>query len=175
MKKLLFSLLISTILLSCSNDDNNEITLPEELNFNGEVLSCADFSVKQFLEPENFEISLNIHGQGREELELSSEYKTFSLPNNDLYSTITIFDASIRSSFCNDVVIDDGPNLISSWNAISGTIKLSVSDIEITEFETFYSLDILLEDVIFEKANSNEQRKISRLTIENAGLGFFPG
>lgn len=160
MKKLFLFIAISLLFLSCTSDNNEELTLPEKLDFKGEVLGCADFSVKKFLNSEDFKISLNIGGSGREDLNLSSEYKSFALPNDDVYCNITIYDASVRGRFCNDVVFDDGPNLISKWDAISGSVKLSVSDIDEDEYETYYRLKILLENVVFEKtiARNREQQ-----------------
>ena len=180
MKKLLIILTLSIVFLSCSSDNNEEITLPkeltlpEELNFTGKIRGCSDFSVQQELNADNANIALNIGGKGREELNLTTEIKSFSLPNNDLVCNLTLREAAVGSNFCNDVPRPN-PNLISRWNAISGTMKLSVSDIEVTEFETYYKMHILLENVIFQKDNSNEQRTISKLTIENVGLGFMPG
>lgn len=175
MKKILFLFIPILTLISCSNDEDNETQLPEELNFTGGIMSCSDFSVKQLLDSKNLNISLNISGSGREELNLTSEYKSFSLPNNDLICNITIYDRPVGANFCNDVPIAENPNLISKWNAVSGNLKLSVSDIEETEYETYYRLTILLENVVFKKNNSNEQRTIPRLIIEKANLGFLPG
>ncbi len=177
MKKFLIIILSSIIFTSCSKDDNQEITLPNDLNFTGKIRGCSDFSVQQELNAENANIALNIggkSGESREDLNLTSEIKSFSFPNDDLVCNITVREAPVGSNFCNDVPRPN-PDLISRWNAISGTIKLSVSDIEVTEFETYYRLQILLENVIFQKENSNEQRTISRLTIDNVGLGFMPG
>jgi hypothetical protein len=182
MKRVLLILTLSIVFLSCSNNDNEEInlseklTLPKELNFTGKISGCSDFAVRQELNAENPNITLNIggKGKGREELNLTSEIKSFTLPNNDLACSITVREAAAGSNFCNDVPRPN-PELISRWSAISGTMKLSVSDIEVTEFDTYYKMQILLENVIFQKNDSNEQRTISELTIENVGLGAMPG
>lgn len=171
---LLLFFIVLFVLSGCSSGDREEISLPKDLNFTGNIISCADFSMHQLLDSENLNISINIGGSGREDLNLTSEYKSFSLPNEDLYCNITLFDAAIGSKFCNDVIMEE-PKLISKWKAVSGTLKLSVSNITETEYETFYSLNIILENAVFEKNNSKEQRIIPSLIIENVNLGFLPG
>lgn len=159
---------------SCSSDERSETSLPMELNFTGRILSCSDFLVNQLLDSENSNISLSINGTGRENLNLTSEYKSFSLPNNDLIASISVWDNSIGGNLCNDVIVES-PNLVSSWNAVSGNLKLSVSNIEETEYETYYTITILLEDVLFEDPESGDQRMIPNLIIENAPAGWLPG
>lgn len=171
---LLLSFSLSLFLFSCSSDDGNKITLPEELNFTGDIIGCGDFSVRQLLDSENLNVSLSISGTGREDLNLTSEYKSFALPNNNLVCVIALWDAPAGGNFCNDVV-HEGPNLISKWDAVSGNLKLLVSDIEETEFETYYKITILLENVVFEKSNGNEQRTIPNLIIEEVFVGWLPG
>lgn len=174
MKKIV-SLFISILIFSgCSDDENNETRLPEELNFTGEIISCSDFSVHQILDSENLNISLSISGIGREDLNLTSEYKSFSLPNNNLVCNVAVWDALVGGTFCNDVIVQE-VNLVSKWNAVSGNLKLAVSDIEETEYDTYYRLTILLENVVFKNSTSDGQRKIPNLIIEETGVGFLPG
>jgi len=181
MKNSILILTFLSVLFSCNGDDSEqnsdnsqEITLPDELNFTGRLIDCSDFSVHQLLNLENPNISLNIGGSGRESLNLNSTMKLFSLPDNDINVDITIYDTPVSTIYCNDVAPDEPPILISKWSPVSGTIKLSVSDIEETEFDTFYKMAILLENVVFEKADSNETRIISSLVIDS-NLGFLPG
>src|SRR5690606_1827751 len=172
---LFIGLFLFLILSGCdSDDDNGRTILPQELNFSGRVISCGDFLVVQLLDAENPHIVLNIDGNGREDLELTSEYKSFSLPDNDLALSITVWDASPEDLFCNDVIMD-GPKLLSTWNAVSGNVSLRVSDVEETEFETLYRISIRLEDVVFENSVTAEQRSIESLHIENAAAGWLPG
>ncbi|MGB6151077.1 MAG: hypothetical protein WBG48_03725 [Pricia sp.] len=174
MKKTLLLLTLFLVVCSCSKDEDNQTKLPKELNFTGTIVSCSDFTVHQILDAKNLNISLDIDGTGREDLNLTSEFKSFSLPNDNLKCNISAWDAPIAGNFCNDVIIRE-VNLTGTWNAVSGNLKLSVSDIEETEFDTYYRLTILLENVIFENSNGDEQREIPSLIIEETGVGFIPG
>ena len=174
MKKSLLILFSILLFSGCEKEDEEDVTLPFELDFVGKVSGCGDFSIIKELDSSNPNITLSIAGTGREELNITNAGTTFSLPDSDLICNINIHERSNANNFCNDV-IEEIPELISQWQAVSGNITLFVYDVEETEFETYYKMQILLEDVVFEKNGSEERREISRLTIENIGLGFLPG
>tara|TARA_Y100000034_G_C6829231_1_gene374169 strand:- start:561 stop:1085 length:525 start_codon:yes stop_codon:yes gene_type:complete len=174
MKKSLLILFSILLFSGCDKEDDEDVTLPFELDFVGRVSGCGDFSIIKELDSSNPNITLSIAGTGRKELNITNAGTTFSLPDSDLICNINIHERSNANNFCNDV-IEEIPELISQWQAVSGNITLFVYDVEETEFETYYKMQILLEDVVFEKNGSEERREISRLTIENIGLGFLPG
>ncbi len=171
----ILAFIISLNLLSCDSEYTDPFDLPEELNFSGEIISCSDFGVSQLLEPGNSNVALNISGaypNSRETLNLTTDFKSFSLPNDSIYCSIVVWDAPVNSYLCNDVP-DLTINRVHEWNAISGKLRIMISDLEVTEFETLYRIAIQIENVVFEK--DNEQRVIQNLLIENAGVGWFPG
>ena len=172
------NLLILGVLLflgftSCGSDDDSENPLPMEMDFTGRVISCGDFFVNQLLSPGEVNIALEIKGSGREMLGLTSEFTSFSLPHNDLEVSISEWDGPAGEVFCNDV-ITEGPNRINAWTAVSGNLRIQVSNIEETEFETLYTITLELENVVFENSNG-EQRIIPELFIEEAAVGWLPG
>ena len=174
MKKLLLILFSILLFSGCDKEDKEDVTLPFELDFVGKVSGCGDFSIIQELDSLNPNITLSIAGTGREELNITNAGTTFSLPDSDLICNINIHERSNVNNFCNDV-IEEIPELISQWKATSGNITFFVYDVEETAFETYYKMNILLEDVIFQKDASEERREISKLVLEDIGLGFLPG
>ena len=129
--------------------------------------------VSKLLSSENFKTALTINGNGRENLNLTSEYTTFSLPNNDINIEISKWDIDVNGYFTNDSPIEIA-NKLESWNAISGSIKILATDIEITQFETYYKITLQLEEIVFEN-NSGEQKVLTNLIIDNVNVGWLPG
>jgi len=173
--KLSLLLFIISLLFSCSNDDNESIILPEELDFIGPTLGCGDFSIAQFLNEDNLNISLNINSinfNGRESLNLTNESQIFSLPNNDLDVGISVWNIPVNLDFCNDIAPLITPILINSWTAISGNLEISISNFD--NVNMFYDVTILLEDILFENDNG-DQRFISNLILEEVTVGLFAG
>ncbi|MDN3596049.1 hypothetical protein [Zunongwangia endophytica] len=131
MRKSLLILFSIMLFSDCAKEDEEDVTLPFELDFVGKVSGCGDFSIIQKLDSLNPDITLSIAGTGRKELNLTTAKTTFSLPDSDLICNINIHERSIASNFCNDVPLEI-PKLISQWQVISGNITLSVYDIEET-------------------------------------------
>jgi hypothetical protein len=174
-RSLIFTVIISLILSSCDSGYTDPFDLPEELIFSGEIISCSDFGVSQLLEAGNSNVALNISGtyrNSRETLNLTTDFKSFSLPNDSLHCNILVWNAPVNSYLCNDVP-DLTINRVHEWTAISGELKIKLSDLEVTEFETYYRITIQLDNVVFEK--DTEQRVVKSLLIEDAGVGWFPG
>lgn len=146
----------------------------EEMNFTGAIDACSDFNITKFLSSENTNTALRITGSGREQLNLTADFSTFEIPHNDITIEISEWDSSVADYSCNDVAPTTTPNKTESFTAISGTIKMKVSNIEILEFETYYNITLELENVIFEN-EEGIQKSISNLTIENIGVGWLPG
>mgnify|MGYP001441727311 CR=1 FL=1 len=172
--RILNLLLVLTLglFISCNNDDNSTQQI-EELNFTGEIESSSDFFVSKLLSSENLKTAITINGAGRENLNLTSEYTTFSLPNNDINIEVSKWNIDVNGYFTNDAPFEIA-NKLESWNAISGSIKIIATNIEITEFETYYQITLQLENIVFEN-NSGEQKIITNLIIENANVGWLPG
>lgn len=164
------------LFFSCYKITENEQQL-EVLNFVGETESFGDFVVYKILNNDNLNIALQISGIGRETLNLNSELTAFSLPNNDLTIEISEWDKSVLGYFSNDAIEPGEEALkLKTWKSISGTIKLSVSNIEVltTPFQNGYDITIHLENVIF-KNTDGEQKIIKNLSIQNSTVGWFPG
>jgi hypothetical protein len=173
------SILLFSFLLFYSCDETTETESQHEvLNFIGETESFGDFSVYKLLNNENLNIALRISGAGRDSLDLTSGVNTFSLPNNDLIIEISEWDRSVLGYFSDDaIVFGEEPIKLKTWSSISGTIKLSVSNIEILTTPpnfTIYDITIHLENVIFEN-KEGEQKSIENLNIQNAKVGWLPG
>lgn len=175
MKIKIFALLIigSLFLTNCNTDDNSGNDQVEELNFIGEIESFGDFFVSRLLDTENLKTALIVRGTGRENLNLTSEYTAFSLPNNDLTIEISNWDIPVNGYFSNDAPVVHA-NKLESWNAISGTVKLLVKDIGVNGSETYYKITMLLENIVFEN-NGGVQKSIPYLVIEDAFVGWLPG
>ncbi|WP_196890187.1 hypothetical protein [Aureivirga sp. CE67] len=175
MKKIYLCLLVLILNIGCEKKDPISLTLPSELNFEGTIQSCSDFSVSQALNSENHGVWINIHGSGREELKLTDEFKTFEIPNIDLKTKIYLFDSMAGASFCTDVISDNEPKIIGVWNAISGNIKIKISDLLETENETYYRITLILENVEYLNVDTGEKRIIENFTINEALAGWYPG
>ena len=174
MKQNLFlAALAVLVLFSCSKEESHLNRLPKQLNFKGSVVSCADFSVNQSLDSKNSNIALSIYGSSRENLGLTINYKTFSFPNKNLKSTILIGERPLLS-FCNDVMPNE-PNPTHSWNAVSGNIKIKISNVREREDFTLYEITVVLENVVFKNSDTDEERTISKHIIENAPVGWILG
>ena len=180
MKKLFFSLFVALcIFTSCSDDDhNNEETidtnLPEELNFIGLISSCSDFNIYQVLDIEHPNVVLSINGSSRERLNLTEEFQTFELPDLEIEMAIGVWDQSMMGYNCNDTDSRDVA-LLRNWQAVSGTISISAIVTAQQGNTTYYTIDLLLENVVFQNEINEEQRTIDRLLIENREVGWFPG
>jgi hypothetical protein len=175
LQKISIIILSLFLFLSCDETTETEQQL-EVLNFVGQTESFSNFSVYKLLNNDNLNVALKISGAGRETLNLSSEITTFTIPNNDLLIEISEWDRSVSGSFSNDV-LGERPIRLQTWSSISGTIKLSVSNIKILTTPptfTYYDITIQLENVIFENIDG-EQKTIESLNIENANVGWFPG
>lgn len=175
MKKILLYGLLILLSYGCSKDDTYNESLPPELNFSGNIISCGDFFVSQALTSENTNIWVKINGTGRIPLRLDSEFQTFSIPNDELTASISLYDSTAGTLFCNDIIEEEQPSLISNWDAISGNIQLKVTNIEETEFETYYDISILIENMVFKNNDNNEKRTIEKLVIEETHVGWLPG
>jgi len=160
------------VFASCNNDDDSNQQI-EELNFTGEIESSSDFFVSKLLNSENLKTALTINGSGRENLNLNSKYTTFSLPNNDINIEISKWDIDVNGYFTNDSRIEIA-NKLEFWNAISGNVKILATNVEITQFQTYYQITLQLENIVFEN-NNGEQKIITNLIIENAYVGWLPG
>jgi hypothetical protein len=173
------SIIILSLFLFHSCDETTETEQQlEALNFVGQTESFSDFAVYKLLDNDNLNIALQISGAGRETLNLSSEITTFTLPNNDLIIEISEWDRSVLNYFSDDAIVPgEEPIRLETWSSISGTIRLSVSNIEILTTPptfTLYDITIHLENVIFENIDG-EQKTIESLNIENAHVGWLPG
>ena len=175
-----FTLIIIGLFLSCSdNDDNvdNNITNPEDLDFTGQAFGCGNFFVVQFLSDDNLNTVLWVEGSGRENLELTSEIQDFSLPNDNLNINIQLWDGPVNDLFCTDIALPNQPVLLNTWTAISGNLRVSVSNVETDEtisLSTFYNVTNTLDNVLFENENG-EQILIESLSIEDVSVCFFAG
>ena len=179
MKKLFLSLFVALCFFtSCSDDDNNEETidtnLPEELNFIGLISSCSDFNVYQVLDIEHPNVVLSISGSSRERLNLTEEFQTFELPDLEIEMAIGVWDQSMIGYNCNDTDSRDVA-LLRNWQAVSGTISISAIVTAQQGNTTYYTIDLLLENVVFQNEINEEQRTIDRLLIEDREVGWFPG
>lgn len=170
-KKLLLSLLLLFNISCEKNDIDKSETTP--INFSGEIESCSDFTVRKFLNSENFSSAITITGLGRETLSLTSEFSEHELPNDNIYITISEWDNPAYDILCNDTPIEI-PTETALFNAISGSIKIKVAIVEELEFETFYNITLELNNIIFEN-NEGEKKNLSYLIIENAVVGWLPG
>lgn len=178
LQKISILILSLFLFLSCNETTETEQS-SEVLNFVGQTESFGDFSVFKLLNSDNLNTSLQISGiVGRETLNLTSDIITFSLPNNDLTIEIAEWDRSVLGYFSDDsIALGEEPIKLKTWRPISGTISLSVSNIETLTTPpnfTLYDITIHLENVIFENTDG-EQKIIEDLNIENAHVGWLPG
>ncbi len=184
-KNIYWCTLLLLLMASCAKDDTTESnnanentnnisedTIPS-LNFEGDIISCSDFWVNQSLNSEDT-TWLNISGTGITQMKLDSVFQTFEVPNNNLTINISSYDAAAGHLFCNDI-LDDSAKLVRKWIATSGVVKIKVTNIQKYEYETFYSITIVLENVIFKDEDTDEERIIKNLVIEKAGVGWLPG
>lgn len=153
--------------------------LPFELNFKGKVfkgkvIGCGDFFVSQALDNNHLNIFISVRGAGKKNLDLTTTYKTFSLPNDDLMARISVMDRAVGYYYCDDVVLHE-PQLVSMWNAVSGDLKIAVSNVEDSIYQEPYYITVILENILFENAENGNQRFIPGLVIEDVFVGWFPG
>lgn len=160
------------LLTNCSKSDD-PIEVIEAIGFTGELQSCGDFFVSKLLSSAKSNIVLTITGSGREELNLDSNVQEIILPNANLSIEISEWDASLTGYFCTDILTSQ-PKKTISWKAVSGTAKINIIYLEQPEFDAYYTINIALENVVFE-SNFNGQIFIEQLTIENATVGWFAG
>jgi hypothetical protein len=168
------TILVSIFLFGCSDNDGIGTQLPWELNFKGRVIGCGDFFVNQILDNDHLNITISVSGAGKNILNLTSEYKTFSLPNDDLITRISVMDIAVGQYYCNDAIIQE-PKLVSLWNAVSGDIKIAIFNDENSINEDPYYITIVLENIFFENKDNGQQRFIPSLTFDNVLVGWYPG
>jgi len=132
------------------------------------------------LSSENLRTTLTIRGNGRENLNLTSEYTTFSLPNDDILMEISMWDNDVNNGyFTRDTITPERgvATQLETWIPISGNIKMLVSN-ELPNLDGtgsgIYDISLQLEDVIFENDNG-EQRIVTNLVIEDATVGLSLG
>ena len=137
-------------------------------------LGCGDFVVAKLLDDENLNISLNVSGGGRENLNITNEVQTFLLPNENFNVVIQIWDTPVNDNFCSDIAPAIDPVLISTWSVVSGSAEVSASNIPDDSYSTEYNITISLENVVFEDDNE-DQRAITDLILRQVNVGYFAG
>lgn len=186
----LLSFLSCTILIfsSCNEEDQvaeeevegtTETTETSEIEiiaFTGEIYSCADFLVHILQSDEDTQRVLSISGETREALMLTEEEQTFELPLENINVEIGDYDLPLNNDvFCNDIAFDPFPQQIDSYVVVSGTLTLSVSNVEESEsFISPYNISILLENAVFENVEG-VQLKVESLVLEDLLVGWYPG
>ena len=167
---------LAILIFSCKEDD--QIEEPKNVNaieFLGETYSCGDFYINVLQGQGDTQRALLISGATREDLSLTNEIKTFSLPQENLNIEIRDYDIPINTSFfCNDIIYDPWPKQIGDWKIISGVLSLSVSDVQSINFSLNYNISVLLEDAIFENDNG-EQLKVEVLKLDDLLVGWYAG
>lgn len=156
------------LITSCSeNSEHKEVEI-EELNFIGLTRRCAGFSVIQFLDEDETTL-LRIDTPGRDALNLTSDFKEFDIPNNDIKIEFSKWDGRILKTYNDlpsDLFCDNSPlleaNKILSFNAISGKIKIKAAEDHVEGL--LYSTTIELENIIL-KNDEGKQKRISNLII----------
>lgn len=121
----------------------------------------------KYLESElNGATLLKIDTPGRDALNLTSDFKEFDMPNNNIKIEFSKWDGHITQNH-NDLVCENSPlleaNKILSFNAISGKIKIKADDDFLEGF--LYSTTIELENIILEN-DEGKQKYISNLIIK---------
>ena len=173
---LLLGGLFGFLLWSCSAKTEKAI---EVLTFELPQQRFGDFEMYYLLNSQNPEMALSIKGKGREAMGLTDSPKDFSLPNGDLTIEISKWDQSMEGFFGNDAIDPDQkrPQRLDVWRAVAGTVSLSVSNVEPASFppgSSLYTMDVVLSDLLFEN-EKGEKKRIERLVIKDASLGWLPG
>ena len=161
-----------------NKDEENEVTDIETVQFIEQAISCVDFSVNVLENNEETQRALLIYGNSKDDLVLTEASQTFNLPVENLTVSIRDYDLPIGTWFyCNDIAFDPWPQVIEEWDLVSGSITMSVSNIQSDPnlgLSDLYDLFILLEDAVFEN-ELGEQLMVEELELEDLPMGWYPG
>jgi len=176
MKKFIgFALFFLSLLLLCSCSDKNDII--KDFNsdtFTGKADGCSSFFVNRFNNDNN--LAIYVRGD-RDDLGIDQTMQSFDLSaTSGLDVQVEQFDGSATDHYCNDAIDLSAPSVIHSWEAMSGTVHIQITEdsINVSDFELTYKISIDLENIEVYDEDGNIEI-IESATFTDVLVGWSPG
>jgi len=171
MRNLLSLLGLLALFYSCETREC--CVLPEKnLAFEGAARGCGNFYVYKELPSQRLHLYVSAD---RDTLNLDLTEKEFDVTNEALTVKILQFDGEIGQYACDDVANDQG-EVISTWSAISGKVRIQIArdSISVNPWEMTYELNVKLRDIQFEN-EEKESATLLETNFEKVYVGWIPG
>ncbi|NOU60638.1 hypothetical protein [Marinifilum caeruleilacunae] len=167
MKRFFYLLLLFSVLFSSCDEGCDKIDLTL-VNWNG----CGDFIVFDTITLPNHEFTYINVTVDREKLNLSGNYKSFEIHQNEhIFSDITKYNKQSHD-FCKDYPVD-GLEVENLWWTKEGTVEIRIVH-DKNECEDNYVVTLILKNVTYIDSNGHEIILKEKI-IENVLAGYKVG